>query len=81
MVCLEPLEVTWPLIALAYVMVAATVLAYAMVAVVAPIASMKACWSKAGGSGLLLRLLPRHPLPQLVIYICQISIEFYIVSK
>ena len=79
--CLEPLEVTWPTIALAYAMVAATALAYAMVAVVVPIASMKARWSKASGSGLLFYPPPWRPLPQLAIYICQIAIESYKVSK
>ena len=62
-------------------MVVATILASAMVAVAIPIASMKDRWSKAGGSGMLFRPLPRYPLPQLAIYICQIAIESYIVSK
>ena len=62
-------------------MVKATTPACAMVAVVAPIASMKACWSKTCGNGLLLHPSPRRPLARLAIYICQIAIESYIVSK
>ena len=82
--CLEPLEVTdfpWLPVALAYAMVAATTITCTIVAVAAPIASMKACWSKAGGRGLLLRPSAQRPLPQLAIYICQIAIEYYMVSK
>ena len=56
-------------------------LTYAMVAVAIPITSMKAHLSKAGGSGLLFRPSPQRPLHQLAIYICQIAIESYIVSK
>ena len=62
-------------------MVAATVLPCAIVVVVALIASMKTCWSKAGGLGLLLRPPPQHSLPRLAIYICQIEIEYYMVFK
>ena len=62
-------------------MVAATALACAMVAVIVPIASMKACFSKAGGSWLLFHPPPRRPLLQLAIYIFQIAIESYVVSK
>ena len=79
MVCLEPLEVTWPIVALACAMVVATTIAYATVAVIVSIASMNACWLKASGSGLLFHPLPRRPLPRLAIYICQIAIESYIV--
>ena len=62
-------------------MVAVTTLACAMVEIAIPEASIKARWSKAGGSGLLFSPPPRRSLPLLVIYVCQIVIESYIVSK
>ena len=62
-------------------MVATTTLARSIVTVVVPIASMKACWLKVDGSGLLFRPPPQRPLPRFAIYICQIEIESYIVSK
>ena len=78
---LRLLDPPWPTIALVCAMVAAITLACAMVAVTTPIASMKAHWSKPGGSGLLFRPPPQHRFPLLAIYIHHIVIESYSVFQ